>query len=508
MKIKKIKLWLALALVPLVYSACDDDKLDWGPLGETEASFFTEEFQFEQGILGAYAKLTDLYWYGASGGPGFLHRIWLLPGDDITVTGTEPFEIFENIQPGNGQLGAYYEALYRMINRANSMIQTIDERGEGVYTTPNLMQNNKGEALFLRGYAHFMLWNVFCTSPVVAERIIGPDKINPPSSSGTELLDQAISDFKEAATLLPPSWSEANRGRATQSSANGFLGKALVYRATVTNNAADYTAAIEAFNKITDKSLVANFADNFNVATENNSESLFEYQANSPTGFDNVWLSNDFDNPIGSISAYYGYYENHWSLFGPPYNGTSKLYNAFDPADPRRDLTVIHNPDDAPNPYKIQKYWTQDAKTGSNVASHNNTRMLRYADVLLLEAEAIVKSGGNLTEAIELINQIRTRARNMAPEGVEPANRPLDGASRETVMDWIMQERFLEFAGEEGIRWFDLRRWHLGGQIDLSNWNFDSMSPEIDFDAGKNLCFPIPNREIDLNPNVTQNPGY
>lgn len=507
MKIKRVKLWLALALIPMVYSACNDDKLDWGPLGETEASYFTEEFHFERGILGVYAKLTDIYWYGASGSPGFLHRIWLLPGDDITVTGTDPFEIFENLQPSNGQLGAYYEALYRLIGRANAMIQIIEERGEEVYTTPNLMQYNRGEALFLRGYANFMLWNVFCTSPVITERIQETDKINPPGSSGTDLLDQAIADFQEAATLLPPSWSEDNRGRATQSSANGYLGKALVYRGTVTNNTADYTAAIEAFNKITDKSLVADFADNFNVATENNSESLFEYQANNPTGGDNPWLSNDFDNPIGSISAYYGYYEKEPNLYQQPYNGTTKLYNAFDPADPRRDLTV-KTTTDPEMPYQIQKYWTQDAKTTGNVASHNNTRMLRYADILLLKAEAIVQSGGSLAEAIELVNQVRTRARNMVAGGAAPANRPTDEANRETVMDWIRQERFLELAGEEGNRWYDLRRWHLGGQIDLANWDFDSMSPELDFDVSKHLCFPIPNREVDLNPNVVQNPGY
>ena len=507
MKINKIKMWLALALIPMVYSACDDEKLDWGPMGETEASYFTEEFHFERGILGVYAKLTDIYWYGSSGSPGFLHPIWLLPGDDITVTGTDPFEIFENLQPGNGRLGAYYETLYTLIGRANAMIQTIDQRGEGVYTTPNLREYNRGEALFLRGYAHYMLWNVFCTSPVIAERIQEQDQINPPSSTGTELIDQAIADFREAATLLPSSWGEENRGRATKSSANGYLGKALVFRGTVTNSAADYTAAIEAFNKITDKSLMPDFADNFNAATENNSESLFEYQANNTSGGENVWLPNDFDNPIGSISAYYGYYSKEPNLYQQPYNGTTKLFEAYDLTDPRKDLTVQVT-DDPEMPFQIQKYWTQDALTGTGVGSMNNTRMLRYADVLLLEAEAIVQSGGTLTEAIELINRVRSRARNMAPDGVGPENRPLTETNPDTVMDWIRHERFIELAGEEGHRWYDLRRWHLGGQIDLAGWDFDSMSPELDFDPDQHICFPIPNREIDLNPNVTQNPGY
>jgi tetratricopeptide (TPR) repeat protein len=387
------------------------------------------------------------------------------------------------------------------------MIQIIDERGEGIYTTPNLKENHRGEALLLRGYANFMLWNFFGTAPVIKERIQETDKINPPSSSGNQLLDQAISDFQEAATLLPESWSENNRGRATKSSANGYLGKALVYRATVTKNNMDYTAAIAAFNQITDKALTPEFDDNFDVKLENNSESLFEYQANNPTGGDNVWLSNDFDIPIGSISAFYGYFEDIEQLYGNAYNATQKLYNAFEPTDPRRDKTVIQSTNER-TPLKIQKYWTQDVKTGQ-VGSYNNTRMLRYADVLLLKAEALVQSGGSLAEAIALINQIRTRARNSGPAGtIAPADYAPTEIDRNKVMDWVRNERFLELAAEEGNRWLDLRRWHLGGQLNLATWDFSSIGNEVDFDVTKHLYMPIPSRETDLNTNIVQNPGY
>ncbi|NJO00873.1 MAG: RagB/SusD family nutrient uptake outer membrane protein, partial [Bacteroidia bacterium] len=151
-------------------------------------------------------------------------------------------------------------------------------------------------------------------------------------------------------------------------------------------------------------SLVGNFADNFSVRTENNPESLFEYQAAS-SGNDNVWLSNDNFQSIGTFSSYWGFYENHWSMFGKqPYIATDKLLNAFEEGDPRRALTL--NPDNK----QIQKYWTQNEPTNTGVGSFNNPRILRYADVLLLWAEALNETGDQ-AGAIALINQVRTRAR-------------------------------------------------------------------------------------------------
>ncbi len=94
---------------------------------------------------------------------------------------------------------------------------------------------------------NFQLWNYYGTAPVITERIeLGGDGVNPTTSTGTELLDQAIEDLGEAATLLPGEWPATEVGRVTSHSANGMLTKALVFRGTVTNNQADYQAAITA----------------------------------------------------------------------------------------------------------------------------------------------------------------------------------------------------------------------------------------------------------------------
>ena len=479
--------------------SCKKSKINLSPLNPTEESYFRNENEFSKAVFGVYAKLSDLYWYNG-GAFNTVMPVTYLPGDDITTTGSDEFEQFGQLQPTSGRVNYYYTASYQLIARANVLLEKI-EAEKGVYITANLKNSHKGEALFLRGLSLFNLWNLFGTSPVVIKRIATTAEFHSPASKGTELLDQAIKDLTEASTLLPASWDVKNRGRATVNAANGMLGKALVFRGTVNKAQADYGAAIQAFNKIAGLTLVAKFDDNFAFDTENNNESLFEFQASQPFELDNVWLDNDFNDAIGSMSVFWGYYDNNFALFGAPrFIATQKLVDAFDPLDPRRDLTL-----DAATK-AIKKYGARNKLTQSGVGSANNPRILRYADVLLLKAEGVLQSGGSTAEAIGLINQVRTRARSMGG-GTAPADYSTTETNKTTIMNWIMKERLLELAGE-GQRWFDLRRWHLGGTITLDNAFFSSATTSMSFQLPKHLLFPIPTREIDLNPNVPQNPGY
>jgi hypothetical protein len=497
MKKNLLFLFILILLVPTGYWGCSEKNLDLQPGQLTEAAYFKTEEDFHRALIGVYAKLTDFYWFNANSP---IHGFWSLPGDDVTTLGADPYEIFATIQSADGRLGRYYSLSYQMINRANTVLEKIAEESK-VYTTTNLKNYHKGEILFLRAYTFFNLWNFYGTAPVITERIRldQPEKLQPKGSAGTELLDQAIKDLTEAANLLPASWPAADRGRITNNAANALLGKALLFKATVNKSNTDYSAALAALNKVKGQ-LVAKFEENFAASTENNAESLFEFQASQP-GFDNVWLSNDFDNSVGSTSAYWGWFENHWSLFGaPPYIASKKLINSFDAGDPRQAFTLN------PTTGAIRKYVASDNKSQSGVASTNNPRILRYADVILMRAEALVQSGGSLSEAIGLLNQVRTRARSQGT-GPNPANYDAVTTDRNQVLEWVRKERLLELACEEGHRWFDLRRWHLGGQINLSSWDFSSARNDVGFNL-KNLNFPIPQGELDLNPNMKQNTGY
>ncbi|MCF2491604.1 RagB/SusD family nutrient uptake outer membrane protein [Dyadobacter sp. CY347] len=490
---------LPLFAILLLTTSCKEENIDLVPLSITEASYYKEEIDFDRSVLGIYSKLTDLYWFNVNEP---IHGFWLLPGDDITTIGTEAFEIFGTLQSADSKINNYYRTCYQLINRANITLEKIDEE-KGIYVTPNLKDHHRGEALFLRGLMYFNLSNYFGTSPLILKRVQSTEEITQPNATEGSLLDQAISDFQAAAALLPAGWDNANRGRATVNSANGYLGKALVYRASMKKVDADYLSAIAAFDKIKGVSLMPDFASNFNAEEENNAESLFEFQASQPGGWDNVWLNNDFNNNDGAMSAYWGFYENHWSLFGAaPYLGSKKLLAAFDPADPRLPVTM-----DATT-RAITKYVAKDIKSSSGVGSLNNPRLLRYADILLLKAEAIIMSNGKLADAVQLINQVRSRARKMKPNGVVPMDYATTQTDKNTVMEWVANERFIEFAGEEGFRWLDLRRWHMNGRIDLSKWNFSSDRSDVKISVPKNLYYPIPLNEVDLNPNVKQNPGY
>lgn len=481
-----------------IFYGCKKSRLDLSPHNPTEQSYFKSESDFNKTVLGVYAKLSDFFWYNA-GPANTTVTLFLLPGDDITTNQSgEAYEIF-SMQPSEGRLSYLYSTHYQMINRANTLLEKIADE-TGVYVTPNLKNYHKGEALFLRGYSFYNLWNFFGRAPLVTERALNSSQFSPPNSEGTQLLDQAIKDFTEAAGLLPASWDASNRGRVTANSANGMLGKSLVFRGSATKANADFTAAIAAFNKISGANLTTNFNDNFSWDTENNTESLFEYQAGQAFGFDNVWLDNDFDNAIGDLSFYWGYYTNN----GTGQQGTSRFYGtpkfltSFTTGDPR--LAMSLNAADR----TVRKYATNDKLSQSGVSSINNYRILRYADVLLLKAEAVLQSGGSTAEAIGYINQVRVRARGSA---AEPANFSTAETNRTTIMQWIMDERLRELGGE-GQRWFDLRRWQMQGIISLNSAFFGSNLSTVSFQLPRHLNFPIPNSEIDVNPNVTQNPGY
>ncbi len=490
---------LTLVASTVFYLGCNKKELELLPHGPTEANYFTQESDFAKAVFGVYAKLSDVYWY--NGGSSLASMLYL-EGDDITTNAsTQEFEVFGPIQPSSGSVSYMYANWYQMIARANVVLEKVADVKDGIYTTPNLKNYNKGEALFLRGLAYYHLWNYFGTAPLRNERVTSTSQFTPSNTTGTQLLEQAIKDFSDAAGLLPQNWATADRGRATSNAANGMLGKSLVFKASATKTTADYTAAIAAFNKVTGLGLVSNFEDNFAFDTENNNESLFEHQATQPFGFDNVWLSNDFDNAIGSMSAFWGYYSNNFALFGQSrFYATPKLVSAYDTADPRLKITL------KPADRTINKYVNRDKLTQSGVASANNPRILRYADVLLLKAEAVLQSGGLTTDAIALINQVRTRARAMVPAGTVPANYAATETDKAKIMGWIMNERFIELAGE-GQRWFDLKRWHMQGLVTLNNTFFNSNVP-MAFDATKHLLMPIPNSELDVNPNMKQNTGY
>ncbi|WP_339901499.1 RagB/SusD family nutrient uptake outer membrane protein [uncultured Cyclobacterium sp.] len=495
-----------------IFTSCDDSTIELDPIGDTEAGFFQTEDQMTQAVLGVYQKVTFFYTF-RGGQNNFLQGIWQLPSDDLTTEANHAYEFFSGLNGNNGQLNNFYRFSYQLISRANTLLEKIEENGTIAYENqPELRDYHRGEALFLRSWMYFRLWNTYGTAPLVKERIVALENAFPPNSQGTELLDQAINDLEEAAQLLPEIWDDANSGRVTRNSALGFRGKILVFRGTVAGDNTDFISAIQDFDAMNGVSLTANYGDNFNAAMENNEESLFEFQANNQSSMNNAFLDNDSFAVVGDIGAYYGQFARRPTWIGNAvYSATPSLINEFDKEDPRINYIFDMEPGLVTNVVKYIKdgNWT-DAPGGANGSSRNNPRILRYADVLLLKAEAIVRSGGNLSDAITIINQIRERARMSVENGIpspEPADYSLSGMDDNTVLDWIFKERRMELACEEGHRWYDLRRRHMAGEIDLLTWDFDSKRIDLEFED-YHVNFPLPEIEVIENENMNQNAGY
>lgn len=531
MKIKKYILAGSMILsLNIVFTSCEN-MLDVPPSKEMEGTYFENENRVQRSVGAIYAKLTDIYSPQLNQG-GTPASIMLLNADDITADGTsQSYETFSGLSAGDWRVSQLWTRYYQLVARANFVLDKIeDPEVQAVYVTDGLKDANRGEALFLRSWAFYKLWDLFRKAPIQDERIVSLDNTTLPPSEGFEMLDNAIASLEEAAALLPASWDSKNIGRVTKNSAYGLLVKCYVLRACYNNKSAeDYNKALTAFSKISGAQLVS-FGDNFDYRTENNAESLFEWQASHAPGQDNAWLDNDFGGAVGQMGAFYHMWDGHWGnymtgIFGP----SQKLIDAFEPGDPRMAETLSNNADnlgwslwwitpqwDKFGGYQMVKYTNGErGKCYDNtwsLSSQNNPRLIRLADVKLCAAEAFLQTG-KTAEALTQVNDIRTRARN----SVSPASEVPSNLSTVTIND-IMNERLRELAGEDSHRWTDLRRWHAAGFINLSTWTaadfgFPSKyDPSLfEFQVPKNLLLPIPTAELDKNPNMAlsgNNPGY
>lgn len=529
-----------IAVLAVFMGSSCSDFLDVPLTSELETNYFANENRVQRGIGAIYAEITNLYGSNMAKA-GANHPMYILQGDDLAASGTSysNYEAFSGFSAGDGLVSQYWGHLYQTVARANFMLEKLElPEIQAVYTTQNLVDYNKGEALFLKAWVYYRLWDMFRKAPVQDQRITSMDVAILPPSKGFEMLDAAISHLETAAELLPASWSEENKGRVFKNSAYGLLVKCYAMRACYAaeyggNKNEDYNKAISAFGKMTADNTIVNvpFGDNFDYRTENNAESLFEFQASHAQKEDNSWLDNNFGGDAGFMGAYYHYFTTHWAAGGNPIGPTSKLMNLFEEGDPRRSET-FKKAEEVWNDggrlwwlggawgfhdgYQFVKYI--NGQRGDRydrnwqITSGNNPRILRLADVILTVAEACFQTG-NVARATELVNQVRTRARFSTSEGSES---PVPANYATVTFQHIMDERMLELAGEEGIRWTDLRRWHSSGYIDLSQWTHETFGylggeATFAFTIPRHLLYPIPTGEINSNPLMQadgNNPGY
>ena len=414
----------------------------------------------------------------------------------------------------NGVASGYWNTCYQGIFSANQVITYAP----AIQMDATTKAQEIAEAKFLRGLFYFNLEINFQNVPL---RLTIPKTQKDyyiAKSPATAVWAQIVQDFTEAAAALPASYPAQWVGRATSGAAYAYLAKAYLYQG-------NYAAAEAAAGNIMkgQYSLTANFSDNFDATHENNSESVFEIQL-SDVGGTNPWTTGSGENLGTTVAQEFAPSQiGGWFEICP----TDTLLSAFMKEkmpsgnyDLRLPATLVWQgetsalggnttfyqqpianffPGDFSSYHsrlkKYQNFNQANELVGSNntqYSSSNNERVMRYAEVLMIHAEAVTMQG-RPQDAYADVNAIRTRA----GLGTLPA-----GYSQTQMMTEIMHQREIEFA-REGDRFYDLVRWNL---IQQALTNSDKVGKQ--YYAAKFNYFPIPQSELDNNPLMVQNTAW
>ena len=391
--------------------------------------------------------------------------------------------------PENSRSNDFWRTLYLGAFRSNQVITNV---GKMIETFPDLNEDvlNRviGEARFLRGWFYFQLVKYYGGVPIVEdEPTVG--EYNVPKSTAQQVYDFIEEDLTFAeANLLGK--DDSDPGRATTGAASALLGKVYLFQK-------EYAGAVTQFLKVDGLgySLTTTFTDNFTSANENNEESVFEVQFTEDGSA--LW-SND-ESTSAEHTFRHVMYWRWWKWTASSNLQWNDEDTGFEDGDPRGGLSF--HPSGRSLKYT---YAAADDVLANFRKSDINFRVIRYADVLLMHAEALIESNTDLPGATTMINTVRQRARDNAAEPLEATEFPLIGAgkSQGELRDIVRRERRVELAFEQS-RYADLIRWGMAASVITDD--------DREFVEGKHELWPIPASEIVSNEGVSasdQNPGY
>ncbi len=505
MKKKLIILYFVGGLA--LFSSCSDNLELQNPSKVTTGSFWQTPEDLESGLATVYNVLVD------NNNAGY----WEIQAMQLKENRTENF-VARNDVPGRYAVSSYkntpstsettgmYKAMYIGIFRANQVInyapqiKNIDETKRAQIVA---------EATFLRGLNYFNLVNEFGSVPIFTDLVKESADYFKEKSTEEEVWKQVIADFQAAATSpLPEIYPSALKGRVTKNTAIAYLGKSYLYLK-------DWAKAEEQFSKLVNNEsangfgLLDDYAQLFDGKHENSKESVFEIQF-SRQGGATIWGGNPSERTRATTMAQElapGEVGGWFELLPTKVllDAMTKEKTADNNFDPRALATLAWN-------YPGSTYYNSDfaTKFGANAIwirknqnwwnndegdwkSELNEYAMRYADVLLMLAEAKTMQG-KVAEAIPLVKRIRDRAKL--------AVIPMTGWNQTQMMDEIMHQRNIEFA-REGIHWYDLRRWGTLEKVIKAS----QVGGYLNYSAKYNY-FPIPESELNNNPKMKQNANW
>lgn len=466
-------------IVLVLSSACRSDFIDLTPentIGIT--SYYKTPTDIAGGVNAAYGSMQTQY-----------NFFWLfaeVPTDNAQsrVDGANygDFNLF-TVSPTNNNL-SFWNTCYRSVANINIV---LDRMVSVPFQDESLKKRYEGELKFLRALTYYNLVRLFGEVPLVTKSIGSIDEAYALGRTPVELVyQQIIKDLQEAEALLPARYTAATGvGRATTGAAKTILANVYLTRRQYTNAIAKLQEIISAGTY----SLLPNYADVFLATNGNNAEIIFSIQY-TKGGVGEGSLFTNFVFPATGNLVPFGS-EAQWMA-------TQDLYDAFDANDLiRRNASVGRYTGPNTVEYFTRKYI--DVPT-ARFDAENDFIVTRYADVLLMLAEALNETG-KATDALPFLNQVRSRAGLPSYTLTDPVQ----------LRAQLEKDRRLELSFE-GHRWFDLLR--TGRTIDVLNAHFKKYTITAGTTGVVNvqpyqLLFPVPNSEILINPDkLSQNPGY
>lgn len=436
------------------------------------------------GINAVYSLLTQVNQYNS-----YLWLIQDVASDDCNARETlndpniHQFDQY-TLKSTNNYLSGIWQASYLGISRANIVLEKVPE----IEMDSALQSRIMGEAHFLRGLFYFNLVRIFGDVPLVLKPVspsLTDEEVYVERTALNIVYQQIVEDFTIASEKCPEVYyNAADKGRATKGAALGMRAKAYL-----TNK--QWTEAAATAKDLIDMGIYGlwdDYSGNFKDANRNGKESVFAAQffAGVPSQNNQIVISGLPSDPATFPAGV--------EIMLP----TQDLLDSFEAGDYRKEVTFFEEYWFINYGPHIWKHWDQDTYDADKTAQcGSNFDIMRYSEVLLIYAEALNEISGPSADAYAAINQVRERARN----GNEEVLPDLTGLSQEAFREAVLHERRMEFVNE-GQRWYDLVR--TGKLIEyVKRAKGDKANPQ-EF----NYVFPIPQRELDVNHKLTQNPNY